>query len=271
MKRIAMFHRLIPLVLVAAAACGAIPRESKAEKKTGTDYSASAQQNYEKGMKALQNEDWLEAAKFFGFIKARFPYSKFAALAELRIADAAFGLESYLEAIDQYRLFVKFHPTHEMVENGYVQFKIAEAYTHQLPDDWFISPPAFEKDQSSALDAARELSTVIHNYPKSPFVPKAKELHAKVAHLLAEHEWYVATFYWNRNKPMGTVLRLRTLLKKYDGAGFDQDALLLLGRAYERVGGHTDDAKKSYQTLIDLYPTSEQAADARRELARLGG
>jgi outer membrane protein assembly factor BamD len=270
MKRIAMFHRLLALCALLAA-CASSARDTKGEKKTGIEYSASAQTNYEKGMKALQSEDWLDSARFFGFIKARFPYSKFAVLAELRLADTAFGLESYLEAIDQYRLFVKFHPTHEMVENGYVQFKIADAYTHLVPDEWFISPPAYEKDQSSTLDAARELGNVIRSYPKSPFVTKAKEQYAKVAHLLAEHEWYVATFYWKRDKPMGTVIRLRTLLKKYDGTGFDQDALLLLGRAYERIGGHTEDAKKSYHTLIDLYPTSEQAADARRDLARLGG
>jgi outer membrane protein assembly factor BamD len=274
-----MFNRLVPAALLLVVACGGPVREKSGGggggtggggKGTSTEYSVSAQQNYDKGMKLLENEEWQEAAKYFGFIKARFPYSKYAVLAELRLADSAFGLEIYPEAIDQYKLFIKFHPTHEMVENGYAAFKIGEGYYHLMPDDWFLVPPSYEKDLSSAYDAAREIQNVIKNYPRSPFVAKAQELYTKVAHLLASHEWYVAEFYWNRGSPMGTVLRLRTLLKKYSGAGYDEDALMLLGRAYVRVG-HKDDAKKSFEKLIELYPKSQQAEQARRALASLGG
>jgi len=250
------------------AACGSSARDSGT--LPSVQYSVSAQQNYERGMKKLAEEQWLEGARFFTFVKTRFPYSKYAVLADLRIADAALGAESYLEAIDQYKLFIKFHPTHEMVENGYAAYKIGEAYYHMLPDDWFLVPPAYEKDQSTAHDAARELTNVIKNYPGSPFAKKAKDLYEKTAHLLAAHEWYVAQFYWKKDHPMGTVLRLRALLKNYPGAGFDVDALYLLGQAYVKIG-KKDDAKKSLQTLIDRYPTSEKAGDAKQLIAGLGG
>src|SRR5262249_20493292 len=272
-----MFQRLCPAALLLVVACGGPVREKNPGSASGTqggkstEYSVSAQQNYEKGMKLLENEEWQDASKYFGFIKARFPYSKYAVLSELRLADAAFGLELYPEAIDQYKLFIKFHPTHEMVENGYAAYKIGEGYYHVMPDDWFLVPPAYEKDLSPAYDAARELQNVLKSYPKSPFVPKAQDLYAKVAHLLASHEWYAAEFYWNRSSPMGTVLRLRTLLKKYSGVGYDEDALYLLGRAYVRVGGHKDDAKKSFEKLLELYPKSQHADDARQALSSLGG
>src|SRR3569623_1840366 len=73
------------------AACGA---------KSGTgavDYSVSAQKNYEKGLKELDDKDWVAASKYFAFIKSRFPYSKYAVLAERRLADAEFGAEQYVE------------------------------------------------------------------------------------------------------------------------------------------------------------------------------
>jgi len=249
-------------------ACGGAVRDSGTT--PSVEYSVSAQQNYERGMKKLQEESWLEAAKFFGFVKSRFPYSKFAVLADLRIADAALGAEAYLEAVDQYKLFIKFHPTHEMVENGYAAFKIGDAYYHMLPDDWFLVPPAFEKDQTTAHDAARELANVVKNYAGSPYAKKAKDLYDKTAHLLAAHEWYVAQFYWNRNQPMGTVLRLRALLKNYPGVGYDEDALYFLGQAYVKIG-HKDDAKKSFQTLIDRFPAGTKAGDAKQKIAGLGG
>jgi outer membrane protein assembly factor BamD len=232
------------------------------------EYSVSAQKNYEKGLKELDNKNWVAASKYFGFIKSRFPYSKYAVLAELRLADAEFGAEQYLEAIDSYRLFIKFHPTHEMVANGYASFRIGESYFKQLPGNFWMFPPSFEKDQSSTEDAANELKGFLDKYPDSPYRPKAREIIVKVGKRLADHEWYVARYYWDRGKPMGTVLRLRRLLERYRGVGYDEDALWLLGRAYVAVA-MPDRAKGVWKELVDKYPKSEHAGDARDALANL--
>jgi outer membrane protein assembly factor BamD len=232
------------------------------------DYSVSAQKNYEKGLKELDNKDWIAASKYFAFIKSRFPYSKFAVLAELRLADAEFGAEQYLEAIDSYRLFIKFHPTHEMVANGYASFKIGDAYFRQLSGDFWLFPPSFEKDQSSTEDAANELKSFLDKFPESPYRDKAKKILIDVGKKLADHEWYVARYYWDRGKPMGTVLRLRRLLERYRGVGYDVEALWLLGRAYIAVE-MPDRARVSWQELVAKYPTSSRAGEAKDALGSL--
>ncbi len=239
--------------------------------KNGTatiEYSVSAQKNYEKGVKELDDKDWLAAAKYFGFIKSRFPYSKYAVLAELRLADAEFGAEQYLEAIDSYRLFNKFHPTHEMVANGYISFRIGEAYFKQLGSDFWLFPPGYEKDQSSTEDAANELKAFLDKFPDSPYRDRAKEILVKVGHRLADHEWYVARYYWDRGKPMATVLRLRRLLERYRGVGYDEEALWLLGRAYVAVD-MPDRARGAWTDLADHYPKSVRSGDARTAIAAL--
>lgn len=260
---------VVAAVLASAAlplgACGGSARESGGS----IEYSVSAKQNYDKGMKALEDEEWIDAAKYFTFVKARFPYSKFAVLADLRVGDAAMGAGAYLEAIDIYKQFIKFHPTHELVDNGYAAFRIGEAYYKMLPDDWFLVPPAHEKDQSQAQDAMRELSQFVKKFPESPYREKADKMRRACAGRLAAHEWYVANFYWDRDRPMATVLRLRTLLARYPGAGYDERALLLLGRAYWKVG-RKDDAKSTWKSLVEKYPKSDQADAARRELAAHG-
>lgn len=260
-------HRVVLLVLLAlggalAAACGG---------KAGggaVEYSVSAQKNYDKGLQELERKDWIAASKYFAFIKSRFPYSKYAVLAELRLADAEFGAEQYLEAIDSYRLFIKFHPTHEMVANGYATFRIGEAYYKQLPGDFWLFPPSYEKDQSATEDAVNELKAFLDKYPESPYRPKAKEILVRVGKRLADHEWYVARYYWDRGKPMGTVLRLRRLLERYRGVGYDEEALWLLGRAYVAVA-MPDRAKGVWTELVTKYPKSEQAGEARGALAGL--
>lgn len=257
---------LLIVSLAAALTTGACAGSARESSSTTIEYSVSAKQNYDKGMKALEDDEWTDAAKYFGFVKARFPYSKYAVLSDLRIADAAFGAGAYLEAIDSYKQFAKFHPTHELVENGYAAFRIGEAYYKMLPDDWFLVPPSYEKDQTSTLDAMRELTNFQKKFPQSPYMARSEKMRKECAHALASHEWYVATFYWDRDRPMGTVLRLRTLLDRYPGVGFDEKALLLLGNAYWRVG-RKDDAKRAWQHLLDVSPKSSQAGEARAQLA----
>jgi outer membrane protein assembly factor BamD len=265
-----MIPKKLLLVMTCAAALGSLAAcgGSKAGGSGAVDYSVSAQKNYEKGLKELEQKDWIAAAKYFGFIKTRFPYSKYAVLAELRLADAEFGADQYLEAIDSYRLFIKFHPTHEMVSNGYASFRIGEGYAKQLSDDFWMFPPSAEKDQSSTEDAGNELKSFLDKYPDSPYRDKAKEILVKVGKKLAEHEWYVARYYWDRGRPMATVIRLRRLLDRYRGVGFDVEALWLLGRAYVAVA-RPEHARTAWAELIEKYPKSSRVSDAQSALAKL--
>jgi len=97
---------------------------------------------------------------------------------------------------------------------------------------------------------------------------RGEELRAKVARRLADHEWYVATYYWDRDKPMGTVLRLRRLLERYRGVGYDERALWLLGRAYAKVD-MADRARTAWTELVAKYPQSGEAGKAKGALAKL--
>jgi outer membrane protein assembly factor BamD len=254
------------LVLVASAlAAGGCGGKSA----TGAvDYSVSAPKNYDRGMAELAEKDWQAAAKYFSFIKSRFPYSRYAVLAELRLADAEFGAEQYLNAIDDYRAFGTLHPTHEMVVNGYTSLRVAEAYVEQLPGDLWILPPSFEKDQTATEEAETELRRFLDKYPDSPYRKRGEELLVKVGKRLAEHEWYVARYYWDRGKPMGTVLRLRRLIERYAGTGHDVDAMWLLGKAYVKVG-MPDRARLTWTDLITKFPKSSKADDAKAAIARL--
>ncbi len=255
---------LLAVTLAGATACGPLGKNQGG----GVDYSVSAQKNYDKGMEALKKKNWGNAAKFFSFIKSRFPYSKYAVLAELRLADSQYGAEDYLEAVDSYKLFIKFHPTHEMVINGYASFKIGQAYFAQLPGDWWLLPPSYEKDQSPVEDAEEELRRYVEKYPESPYRKDAEKILADVSRRLAAHEWYVAHYYWDKGKPMGTVLRLRRLLEKYPGVGYDEEALWLLGRAYAKVQ-MTDRARATWSDLVAKFPAGVRAGAAKAAIAAL--
>ena len=111
-------------------------------------YSLTAKQNYEKGLAELKDENYPEAQKYFQFVKQKYPFSKYAVLAELALADSQFARGNYTEAIDSYKSFARLHPTHEKVEDGYIAFRIGESYVKDMPEDVWLLPPSYEKDQS---------------------------------------------------------------------------------------------------------------------------
>jgi outer membrane protein assembly factor BamD (BamD/ComL family) len=79
---------------------------------------------------------------------------------------------------------------------------------------------------------------------------------------------YVARFYWKRGAAMGTVIRLRRLLDRHPGTGYDEEALYLLGKAYLAVDMR-DRAKQTWDRLSREHPSSARAVEVRGELKRL--
>ncbi|HVU49339.1 MAG TPA: outer membrane protein assembly factor BamD [Polyangia bacterium] len=228
-------------------------------------YSLTAKQNYEKGMAELKDEDYAEAAKYFQFVKQKYPFSKYAVLAELALADSQFDRENYTEAIDSYKTFARLHPTHDKVEDGYVAFRIGESYFRDMPTDIFLLPPSYEKDQSAVTDALRELTDFEHRFPDSKYVKKAEELRKQVLQRLVDHEVYVARFYLNSDHPKAAAMRLEGALRRYPGSGREPELLYALGETYLKLGDPRR-AKETFQRVVNDYAAADDARRAARYL-----
>jgi outer membrane protein assembly factor BamD len=199
-------------------------------------FSLTAKQNYEKGLAELKAENYAEALRYFNYVKQKFPFLKYAALAELAVADTEFARGSYQEAIDAYKSFLRLHPKHEKVEEGYVSFRIVEAYVKEMPDDWFLMPPSSEKDQSAVQDALREINNLVNRFPDSKYLKPAREYRREVLRRLIDHEVFVARFYLDRGHPKGAILRIKEALRRYPDSGRDAELLLALGETQLEMG-----------------------------------
>ena len=199
-------HLLKTILLVTIIASGACATSDEGKAVT---YSLTAKQNYDKGVAQLKDESYQEATRYFSFVRQKFPFSKYAVLAELGLADTQYERGNYQEAIDSYKNFIRLHPTHEKVEDGYVAYRICQCYVKEMPDDFFLLPPAYEKDQTSVRDALRELNDFVEKYPDSKYLTDAQKSRREVLARLIEHEVYVARFYLDRDHPQAAVLRLK--------------------------------------------------------------
>jgi outer membrane protein assembly factor BamD len=253
-------HLLFALSLAALplGACGGGTKDVK------VSYLSSAKLNYDKGVEELKGDNYAEARKFFRHVKDKFGFTKFAALSELRLADTDFQEQLYSAAIDGYRTFIKFHPTHEQVEDGYAAYRIGESYVKQMPTDWFLVPPSYEKDQTSVREAAREMGRFVKAYPNTKYTKEAMRLEKLARRRLAEHEFYVANFYLSRGKYRAAAVRLEGILVDYAGAN-DPKALFELGQAYLGLR-EPRNARMHFAKLVDKFPDDHHAPKARRYL-----
>ena len=221
------------------------------------NYSMTAKQNYERGLEELKKENYVEASHYFSYVKQKFPFSKYAGLAELALADTEFARNNYQEAIDSYKSFARLHPTHEKVEDGYTAFRIAECFVKEMPDDWFILPPAYEKDQSYVRDALRELDSTLAKYPDATYVKQAKAYRRDVLRRLIEHEVYVARFYLDRGHPKAAVLRIEGALRQYPDSGQEGELMITLGETNLKLGNAAR-AKQLFERVAHEYGNSLQ-------------
>jgi outer membrane protein assembly factor BamD len=248
-------HRIV-LLLLLLAATGAMACASSEDDKS-VNYALSAKQNYQRGLDELKDENYVEAARYFTYVKQKFAFSKYAGLAELALADTEFARGNYELAIDAYKSFARLHPTHEKVEDGYVAFRIAECFVKEMPDDFFLLPPSYEKDQSAVRDALRELDNAQAKYPKSEYAKTAKAYRRDVLRRLIAHEVYVARFYLERGHPKAAILRIETALRRYPDSGQEGELMLALGETQLEMGNPAQ-AKKVFEQVKNEFGSELQ-------------
>lgn len=253
--------------LAAPVALGACTAFETNLQDTEVSYAETAKQNFDAGEKAFEDKRYNEAIKYFEHVKNKFPYSKYAALAELRIADAHFAREKWLEAADAYRMFARFHPRHEKA--GFATFRVARSYYEAMSDDMFLFPPTREMDQTPTRDAISAFDEYLTRFPKGEHVEEARELRTKARTRLAEHDVYAAEFYAQRNKWQGAAWRYLRVADEFKETGLAAEALLKAAEIHAERLDKKDEAKALYERLLKEHPDSAQAAQAKQRVSSM--
>jgi len=257
-----MSRHLSTLLILAALLVGCAHIDATGEPSYATD----AEQNFALGAKALEDGRHLDAMKYFEHVRYKFPYSAQAALADLAVADTFFEQEKYLEAIDGYRSFLKLRPNHP--KSDYAEFRVAFSFYKDIPSDFFLFPPAIEKDQTAVREALSALKQFLQLYPTSSLATEATRLLAEVRERLAGHEMYVANFYIHRERWHAVVGRLDKLLADFPDSALRGEAALKLANAHLKLG-ENDKARAVLERLIREHPEDPYRSDAEGLLKSL--
>src|ERR1035438_5876830 len=178
----------------------------------------------------------------------------------------------------EYKDFKTFFPN--MPEAAEAQLKVANIHYQEMEKP--------DRDYTHARRAEEEYRALIQEYPDSKLLPQARQRLREVQEVLAQREFNIGQFYYLRMAYPAAIARLKTLVDRYPlYSGADQ-ALFLLGRAYEaeiemvRKNARTGEVAKSkmieeltrnaadtYARIITRYPAMERAVDAKDRLEAL--
>jgi len=182
------------------------------------------------GMEEFNSGNFEAAAEIFQKIKDRYPYSKYATQAELKMADAQYEKGLFDEAYDSYTEFEKLHPKHPAIP--YVMFQKGMCH--------FKRVSTIDRDQSYTRQAKEEFERLIQMHRKSPYAEQARRKVRECYIKLAEHEIYVGDFYFKMAKYGPAMKRYLYLIEHYPDVGQYYEALEKIKICREKIAEGKD-------------------------------
>jgi len=243
-------------LLAGAAACASAPK--------GPPVGAEQPDRFlfERGTTALNERRWFVAREFFRQLIDSYPQSEYRADAKLGVGDTYLGegtLEAQVLAINEYKEFLAYFPTHRRAD--YAQFKLGMAHFYEMRN------PA--RDQAETREAITELATFVERYPNSALIEEGRQRLREAKDRLGDHEVHVAEFYLrSRMSVPGAVDRLGQLLKNDPQYTHRDKAYYLMAQAVVLLGQPAA-AIPYLDRLIEEFEQSEYLERAREESARL--
>ncbi len=258
-----MFWFRLTLVLGFATFFAACSTTQKLKDYKGS-YLESVKLNYEAGVAAMAEESFDKAISYFQFVKSKYPFSQYASLCDLRIADVRFLQKKWVAAASAYEVFVRLHPLHENVE--YALFRVGLSYVNALPSDFFLLPPPATRDQTYTKDALSALERFILQYPTSEFLADAKAKRLSLYSALSKHHQHVAEYYVKRAKYEAAVSRYFEVHALYPETDEAPESLFLAASLLIDKLNDPDRAMDALATIVDTRPDSPYAKDAQNKL-----
>ena len=277
-----MQRRYLSIVLlIVLALFGAGCRKNKAVNPIANlDSKQPDKVLFDRALDRLQHNRFDEARILLQTMINTYPDSEFIARAKLAIADSWYeeGTSSALvQAEQEYKDFETFFPN--MPEAAEAQLKVAGIHYKQMEKP--------DRDYTHAKRAEDEYRQMIQMYPDHKLIPEAKKRLLQVQEVLAEREFRIGKFYFMRESFPASIARLKSLTDSYPLYSGADEALYLLGQAYEgqmeviREGRFnevqkanmlrdlTAKAAAAYAKIRTRYPAMDRFEDARDRLVAL--
>ena len=233
---------LLGLFLLAACA----PSTVVPPAKNAGVYFQEGEEFFEKGLYADAIASWEK-------VRDSYYSPEMNTLAELKIAEAHFLAEEYLEAGVAYEEFLRNHPDHPRVAD--VLYQLGLSYVYQMLN--------VDQDQSATIYALNAFQTLKERFPEDRRMEEVQIYIDRCINHLAASELSIGNYYLRTKSYSASINRVEKMLKKYPNFYERDRAYYVLGQAY-LLNGDKEAAITAFNTLFNDYTGSEYILDAQK-------
>ncbi|MDR2444197.1 MAG: outer membrane protein assembly factor BamD [Deltaproteobacteria bacterium] len=176
-----------------------------------------------KAQERMDADDYAEAAQLWQQLRDQYLASPYSMLGALRLGDAYYLNEKYIEAANAYDTFEKRFPLSDAIP--YVLYQKGMSYYQQMM--------GIDRDQTPAVQTVRILGSLVETYPDDKYAAMAKARIAEAQNNMAGHEFYVGEFYFKRKDYRAAMNRFMGLITYYPDSGYHH-------RAYNYIAQYRD-------------------------------
>jgi outer membrane protein assembly factor BamD len=248
------FFVVVLILAVFSASCG-----KKATVRTGDAGPFEPEKAFERANQNLEEKDYEKARNLFLEIRNRDLTQKYAPLAQLKIADSYIKEDEPDLAVAEYRKFIELYPTNKYAPNA--QYQIAMAHFNQIE-----SPERGYGAAGKALDEFMRLKEI---YPRNQYRDVIDLNIEKCVNTIADYEFLVGKFYFDRKAYKGALGRFRGILMNMPDYKAKADVFYFMALSYKGLGD-TEKAEKYLKLVVEKYSDRAIAKEAEKQLQRLG-
>ena len=210
---------------------------------------------YNRGADALVARNYPLAAQQFDNVEQYYPYSPWAANAQLMGGYSQYLAQKYPDAIATLDRFIQLHPSSRDI--SYAYYLRALCYYEQIED--------IQREQRGTQEAMAALQEVVNRFPDSAYARDARLKIDLARDHLAGKEMAIGRFYESQHLYAAALMRFQRVVDDYQTTNHVAEAMERLVEIYLKLG-LPEQARRTAAVLGHNYPGSSWYADAYDQL-----
>lgn len=224
------WSRLLALFAVGLLLCIAGCRKDK-----NFNDQLSAEDLYQRGIEALNDNNWGRAVGAYKALQTRYPFGRYTEQSMVDLSYAYFKIGEPENALSTLDRFIRTYPAHPNVDYAYYLKGLVNYEQNQGFLERIMPDRVRDRDQSMARDSFLDFSELLRRFPDSRYVPDARQRMIFLRNNLAAYEISVAQYYMRRKAYVAAVNRARYALETYPNTPDISEALIVLVKAYRAL------------------------------------
>lgn len=210
-------------------------------------------QIYQAGKSALKDKSYAEAVKRFEALDVQYPFGDETANAQLYLIYAYYMKEDYALAVAAADRYIRLHPTSPYVDYAYYMRGVADYYQNMGVLERIFTIDLATRDLSQLQKSYQDFSVLTSRFPNSRYTPSAHQFMIYLRNVMAEHEFHIAQYYFDRKAYLAAANRAAGIVAHYQGAPKVVDSLVLMAKSYHYLGMKREE-RETLAVLHYNYP-----------------